>query len=56
MSLRPGQQPGINLCAEGVETEETYQKMLEMGITLMQGFYFDRPLESEEFQKHISST
>ena len=51
-----GSSLGINLCAEGVETEETYQKMLEMGITLMQGFYFDRPLESEEFQKHISST
>ena len=51
-----GSNLGINLCAEGVETEETFRKMQEMGITLMQGFYFDRPLETKEFQKHISST
>lgn len=50
-----GSNLGIQLCAEGIETEETCRKMMEMGISLMQGFYFDRPLEAEEFQKHIGS-
>lgn len=50
-----GSSLGVKICAEGVETEETYQKMLEMGVPLMQGFYFDRPLEAEEFLQHISA-
>ncbi|HJC09917.1 MAG TPA: EAL domain-containing protein [Candidatus Blautia merdigallinarum] len=50
-----GSSLGVKICAEGVETEETYQKMLEMGVPLMQGFYFDRPLEAEEFRQHISA-
>lgn len=50
-----GSSLGVKICAEGVETEETYKKMLEMGVPLMQGFYFDRPLEAEEFRQHISA-
>ena len=49
-----GSNLGVKICAEGVETEETYQKMLEMGVPLMQGFYFNPPLESEEFRRQIS--
>lgn len=51
-----GSNLGVRICAEGVETEETYQKMVEMDVPLMQGYYFAQPLEAEEFQKQISVT
>lgn len=50
-----GRNLGVKICAEGVENQDTYETMLEMGITLMQGFYFDQPLEAEDFRRHIST-
>ena len=49
-----GRNLGVTLCAEGVEDKETCRKMQEMGITLMQGYYFDQPLETEAFRRKIS--
>lgn len=34
---------GSLVVAEGVETEEEYRKLCEMGVCLMQGFYLGRP-------------
>lgn len=42
---------GMNLCVEGVETRAQYEKMKELKIPLIQGFYFDRPLPVEEFER-----
>lgn len=40
---------GIRVCLEGVETEEEYQMVSSMGLDMIQGFLFSRPLPAEEF-------
>ena len=37
--------------AEGVETREQVDALLEIGCTFGQGFYYDRPLPSEAFER-----
>ncbi len=37
--------------AEGIEDEEQYQLMLDLGCDVIQGFYFSKPVPSEEFIK-----
>ncbi len=34
---------------EGVEDKETYEKLAKKGADLIQGYYFDKPLEKNEF-------
>ena len=36
---------------EGVEDKETFEKMAKKGADLIQGYYFDKPLEKNEFMK-----
>ena len=40
---------GLEIVAEGVETEEQYHKMEEIKINYIQGFYFSKPLPEQEF-------
>ena len=42
---------GVNLCVEGVETKVQYQILSEMKVSLVQGYYFDRPMPKEVFEK-----
>lgn len=42
---------GVLSVAEGVETEEQFKTLQSFGIDLMQGYYIDKPLSSEEFEK-----
>lgn len=42
---------GVDVCVEGVETQKQYEILSEMGAGLVQGFYFDHPMEQEEFEK-----
>lgn len=39
-----GEELGIQLIAEGIETEDEYKYLRDSGITLMQGYYFQKPL------------
>ena len=39
--------------AEGVETEEQYLALKEMGCDVIQGYYFSRPLPAEEFERFV---
>ena len=39
---------GLEIVAEGVETEEQYRKMEEIKINYIQGFYFSKPLPEQE--------
>lgn len=38
---------GIELCIEGVETKEILDILVDMGATLIQGFYFGLPMEAD---------
>ena len=40
---------GMKIVAEGIETEEQYEKMEEIKIDYIQGFYFSKPLPEREF-------
>ena len=40
---------GLEIVAEGVETEEQYRKMEDIKINYIQGFYFSKPLPEQEF-------
>lgn len=44
---------GLKCVAEGVETKEHIDLMKENGCRIAQGFYFDRPLPIEEFEKRL---
>ncbi|WP_167632449.1 putative bifunctional diguanylate cyclase/phosphodiesterase [Mariprofundus ferrooxydans] len=40
---------GMRVIAEGVETEENYSMLRDMGCDIAQGFFISRPLASEKF-------
>lgn len=43
----------VPVVAEGVETEEQYLTLREMGCDLVQGYYFSKPVPPEEFDRFI---
>ncbi|HEX5330957.1 putative bifunctional diguanylate cyclase/phosphodiesterase [Sulfuricurvum sp.] len=43
--LSIGQKFGLEVIAEGVETEEQYEKLVSMGCKYFQGYLFGRPVE-----------
>lgn len=51
-------QMNLKLCVEGVETEEELKILCDMDISMIQGFYFERPMEAEvicrEFPSKVS--
>ena len=47
------QEMGLECISEGVETEEQVQILADNHCNLAQGFYFDRPLPVEEFEKRL---
>jgi len=52
---RLAQRFGASVVAEGVEDEETVEALQQLGITLMQGFYFSVPLEAHEVREKFRS-
>lgn len=42
---------GMSICVEGVETDAQYKILRNMKVKYNQGFYFDRPMPREEFEK-----
>ena len=42
---------GVNLCVEGVETKKQYKILSEICDCMVQGYYFDRPMPRELFEK-----
>jgi EAL domain-containing protein (putative c-di-GMP-specific phosphodiesterase class I) len=53
-----GKSLGLNVVAEGVETEEQMNFLKEHSCDEMQGFYFSKPVVPEQFadllRKHVS--
>ena len=44
---------GLDIVAEGIETEEQYKKMEEIKINFVQGYYFSKPLPEQEFLEFL---
>ena len=45
---------GLEIVAEGVETEDQRRKMEEIRINYIQGFYYSKPLPEQEFLDFLS--
>ena len=43
----------IPVVAEGVETEEQLRLLKRLGCSVVQGYYFSRPVDAEEFEVSI---
>ncbi len=41
----------VNLCVEGIETKEQYKVLEGMKISMIQGYYFDRPMPRYQFER-----
>lgn len=44
---------GVPVIAEGVETEEQYLALKKLGCTIIQGYYFSKPVPAEEFERFL---
>lgn len=49
------QELNVPVVAEGVERESELQLLKQLGCTLVQGYYFSRPLDPSDFEKLIIS-
>ena len=45
----------LNTVAEGVENEEQYKLLKNIGCDIIQGYYFSKPLPAEEFKLFMNS-
>ena len=43
----------VPLVAEGVETEDQMNQLKELGYQIIQGYYFSKPVNAEEFEKFL---
>lgn len=43
----------VELCVEGVETEEELNVLMDIGVSTIQGFYFERPMEADIIRKEF---
>ncbi|MBE6989093.1 MAG: bifunctional diguanylate cyclase/phosphodiesterase [Ruminococcaceae bacterium] len=46
---------GVQTLAEGVETQEQLDEMLRLGVDYIQGYYFARPMPTEDFLNFINN-
>lgn len=44
----------LNVCVEGIETEEDYNSILELEPNYIQGFLFGKPIRESEFDKLVN--
>ena len=44
---------GIKIIAEGVETKQQYEYLVDAGCDMIQGYYFDKPLTEAEFLERM---
>lgn len=47
---------GMGIIAEGVEQEEQIERLLELGVTAAQGYYFAKPMPANEFIEFAART
>jgi EAL domain-containing protein (putative c-di-GMP-specific phosphodiesterase class I) len=44
------------VCAEGVENQETWHRLADLGCDLVQGYYISRPIPADEFMQWLVDT
>lgn len=44
---------GIDIVAEGVETQEQAEKLMDLGVGYLQGYLFSRPINGKEFTQFV---
>lgn len=47
---------GLRIVAEGVETKEQLEKMSELGVDFIQGYYFSKPVNEDDFIDYLAET
>ncbi len=40
----------VNVCVEGIETKAQYEVVRKMPISMIQGYYFDKPMNADSFE------
>jgi hypothetical protein len=48
-----GRSLGLRVVAEGVETVEAHERLAAMGCDQGQGYFYSRPIPSEEFERWL---
>ncbi len=51
--IQLGQTLSIQVLAEGVETEDQLEQLMQLGCENVQGYYLNRPLPAEEFEQEV---
>ena len=51
--IKLGKSLNLSLTAEGVETKEQLEYLKKLNCDIIQGYYFSKPLEIEQFKKFI---
>ncbi|HEY6528313.1 MAG TPA: EAL domain-containing response regulator [Cellvibrionaceae bacterium] len=54
-SIELGKKLNLTLVAEGAETRDDYNVLVELGVDQVQGYYFSRPLFPEDLLKFIKT-
>lgn len=55
-SIKMAKQLGLNVIAEGVETEEQFKFLRNVDCDIAQGYYFSRPIPISEFEIFLERT
>lgn len=42
---------GVNICVEGIETKAQYKALETMKVSMIQGYYFGRPMPRKQFEE-----
>jgi EAL domain-containing protein (putative c-di-GMP-specific phosphodiesterase class I) len=49
-----GRNLGLRVVAEGVESREVWEQLAALGCHVAQGYFFGRPVASDEFLQHVT--
>jgi EAL domain-containing protein (putative c-di-GMP-specific phosphodiesterase class I) len=55
-TIELGHNMGIKVVAEGVENQETYQRLIELGCDAAQGYYMGRPLPFADLNQWLDES
>ena len=51
-----GHNMGMQVIAEGIEDRNTYERLLELGCDMGQGYYMGKPMSAEEFVRWLATS